>query len=488
MLALHIPRSIPAAATIRAESQPGTLLPPDPAPVIGAQAAPTLPRYWPSMSGSNYYQLPSAPQGGSVSFCRGLPGNMADSLSYPSAPAVTPGFSGPRAPLGQQWSFIHEGSRVELEIAYNPAGFLLRVDNRFVQLDPHRTDGYTLFSLDFGSYGRRRIDLISWNLAFGGVFAGATDSIHAAELRGPRAIVFGDSFTTPLATNWSMWFGHALGWDDVWPSGVGGTGFVADALGTSPALPDRVLSDIVPYRPEVVFVHAGLNDLDKPPAAVESAARLTVERIRSHLPETLVAGGADTAFGIEAWSAEALDVMDAIRTGMERGGATWLSPVELPLAFGGTPIGSTATLAAPVSAGQPGNDGTPASVSLPNGILCNTSLDTPSANLRVGSVVEIGTGQTRERIAITCTGYAYGLLVFGFDGAMRYAHAAGEPVREVGPCFVTGSGSELAPNGWGSADRYVGSDGFHYSDEGQRALGAINAMLLRQHLRGRALI
>lgn len=487
MAALHIPR--PAARSL-------TPLPPelttlalaDPAPLVSESATPLLPRHWPSASGTEFYQMASNPQGGVFSFCRGLPGAGPAGINYGEEPVATFSRAGPRGTLGQQWSFIHEGTRLELQIRNNQFGFLLRIDNRFLSLEPYRTTGQPFVMLDFGSHASRRIDIISWQLAFAGVFTDTTDSIHAADLRGPRTIVFGDSFTTPDTVNWPVWFGHALGWDDVWPSGVGGTGFVADGLGTAWSLPDRVMQDVVPYRPDIVFLHAGLNDLGKDPAAVEAAAALTVTRIRRHLPAALVLGGADTAFGIESWDAQALEVLDAIRRGLQHAGAGWISPVELPLAFGGRPIGAEATLFAPVVAGQPGNDGSPATVSYPNGFTCTTATDTPLANLRVGSVVEIGSGPTRERVAITTTGFVVGRLVYGFDGAMRYDHAAGEPVREVGPCFVTGHGSGLNPSGWGNADRFVGEDGFHYNAAGNRALGAVNAALLRHYLRGRPLI
>ena len=487
MLALHVPRPAPRSY-LTSSPELVTLQLADPAPVITQSAIETLPRYWPSSSGSTFYQMASAAQGGVFSFCRGLPGAGPTSINYSEAATATFASDGTRGSLGQQWSFIHEGSRIELQIRNNQFGFLIRIDNRFVSLDPYQTSGTVTVMLDFGSHARRRIDIISWQLGFGGVFTDTTDCIFAADLRGPRTIVFGDSFTTPDTVSWPVWFGHALGWDDVWPSGVGGTGFVADGYGTAPALPNRVASDVVPYRPEVVFIHAGLNDLGQPPSQVEAAAALTVSRIKRHLPDTLVLGGADTAFGIESWDAQALDVLDAIRSGLESAGAAFLSPVELPMAFGGQPIGAEATVFYPVDAGQAGNDGTPASVTYPNGFTCATATDAPLANLRVGSVVEIGSGATRERVAITCTGYVTGRLVYGFDGAMRYAHAAGEPVREVGPCFVTGQGTTVEPSGWGSADRFIGWDGFHYNAEGNRALGSVNAALLRHHLRGRPLI
>lgn len=355
MLALHVPRPAPRSfATLPPEL--ATLELASPSPVITEATDPLLPRYWPSSSGSPYYQLASAPQGGVFSFCRGLPGSSPTTINYGEEKVATFSSTGTRSALGQQWSFIHEGSKIELQIRHNQFGFLLRIDNRFVSLDPYVTTGQVVVTLDFGSHARRRIDIISWQLSFGGVFTETTDCIFAADLRGPRTMIFGDSFTTPDTVSWPVWFGHAMGWDDVWPSGVGGTGFAADGYGSSLALPDRVMSDVVPYRPEVVFIHAGLNDLGKPALEVEEAAALTVRRIKQHLPDALVVGGADTAFGIEAWDSHGLDVLAAIRTGLESAGAAWLSPVELPLAFGGQPVGTNASLFYAVNAGQAGND------------------------------------------------------------------------------------------------------------------------------------
>ncbi|ABC64537.1 SGNH/GDSL hydrolase family protein [Erythrobacter litoralis] len=487
MFALHAPRELPRPRIRPAEA---AILPElaNPAPVLSTSASPTLPRYWPTSSGTQFNPVASAPQGGVFTFTRGLPGSETASISFSDRRVRTTSNSGPRSSLGQQWSFMHHGARLELQIRNNTHGFFIRVDNRFVSLTPYETSGHVMVMVDFGTSAVRRIDIISWGLAFAGVYTDPTDCLFAAELRGPRAIVLGDSFTSPEPDNWVSWFSHAMGWDDVWASGAGGTGFVADAQGTGYSIPDRVMSDVVPFAPDLVFLHAGINDMSRDPSEVEAAAARTVKLIRENVPGVVVAGGVDTAFGVESWSAHNLDVKDAVRSGMESEGAGWISPFELPFDFGGNPIGHQATLYASIVAGQAGNDGTPTSVTHPNGFVCNTSVSNPAVNLRVGSVVEIGTDATRERVAITCTGYHHARVAYGFDGAMQYDHAPGEPVREVAPCFVTGQGSTAAPSGWGSADRYVGADSFHYSPEGHMALGIVNASLLRHHLRGRALI
>lgn len=486
MLSFHAPRAAASRLADRPEELCTFELAASP-PVVTNGTAATLPRLWPTSSGTQFFSIPSAPQGGTFTFSRGMPGSFASSLA-PAEEKVRSSSYSARSALGQQWSFIHDGDRLELQIRTNPSGFLIRVDNRFVSLDPHQCDDFAYVTLDFGSVGTRRIDIISYKLGFVGAYTGPTDAIWAANLRGPRTIVMGDSFTTPDPTNWTSWFAHAMGWDDVWASGVGATGFVADASGTAPAIPDRVLADIVPYRPEVVFLSAALNDFGNSAAVVEAAVARTVALIRENLPGTLVVGGANTAYGIEMWPAITLDLIDAIRSGMEAEGGHFISPVEMPFAFAGQPAGVNGSLLLAAPAGHPGNNGSPATVSYPNGFKCDTSTSDPLSYLRVGSTVEIGTGATRERVVITSTAQHLGDTVYGFDGTLRYAHAAGEPVREVGPCAVTGRGSPASPTGWGTSDRYVGSDGFHYGPAGHRALGTINASLLRHLLRGRPLI
>ncbi len=483
MRALHIPRS-------QAPAQRWTVAPDDHAPKVLAtspaltvNSAPTLPRAWFAASGSNAYPLASNIQHGHFTYCRGLPDSTGPTLGFRPAATVTTLADGTRAPSGQQFSFYHEGDALELHFQNNDRGYLLKVDGEYLGLTPQSDPGQTYTLLDFGSRKLRRFDLITYKAAFAGVWTGPQDSIYAAPVRGPRTIVMGDSFSEADAGGWTNWFAESLGWDDVWTSGVGGTGYVENGNGFNKSWRDRVQSDVIAYAPEVVFLHGSVNDLSFPPAQVYSGVYDTIRAIRDALPDCIIAGGMNTGAGVETWNAGQLDVFDQAKAGFEDGGGAWMSTLELPHQFSGDPVGSAAQLVDPIAAGRPGNGGTPDGLSGQSGFRVNTSSSTADTNLRIGSTVEIGSGATRERVVITTNGLSGGRFIYGFDGTFRYAHAAGEPVREVPPCFLTGQGGTAAPTGWGNTNLYVGADGFHPSPEGNIALGQVNAAMLKRHLR-----
>src|SRR5260370_38729020 len=90
---------------------------------------------------------------------------------------------------------------------------------------------FIFFYFPYGSAALRPTVFIATATIFGGVYTAATDTIQPAPVRGPRVIVVGDSFTegaggTSQVNGWVQVFADALGWDDVWPSGAGRTGFV----------------------------------------------------------------------------------------------------------------------------------------------------------------------------------------------------------------------------------------------------------------------
>lgn len=451
-------------------------------PALTVSSSPGLPRPWFTGSGNSSYPLASHPVGGHFSFCRGVPDVSGPTLGLRPASTVTTHVDGTRVPSGQQFSFYHEGDSLELHFQNNDKGYLLKIDGKYLSFTPQIDAGQTYTRLDFGDVRRRRFDLITYKASFAGIWTGRQDTVYAAPIRGPRVICVGDSFSEASAHGWTNWFAEALGWDDVWTSAVGGTGYTDDGSGITPSWRDRIHDDVVAYAPDLVFFHGGVNDLSESTGVIYDAVRDTVASVRAALPGCIIAGGMNTGSGIESWASSQLDGYDAARNAFVEAGGAWMSPLELPMGFTGPQVGISAQLMDPVAAGRAGNGGTPDSLSGQSGFRVNTSSATPESNLRIGSTVEIGTGATRERVVITTNALSGGRFVFGFDGVFRYAHAAGEPVREVPPCYLTGQGSLLSPTGWGNADRYVGDDGFHPSPEGHIALGLVNARLLRQHL------
>ncbi|WP_164931238.1 SGNH/GDSL hydrolase family protein [Erythrobacter sp. HKB08] len=457
-------------------------------PPFAVSSTRSLPRAWFAGSGNVSYPIASQPTGAHFTFARGLPDTTGPTLGFRSAATVTSDLAGPRVPASQQFSFYHDGAAIELHFQNNSKGVLVKIDGQYLSLDPITTDGEQYIRIDFASRDVRRIDLVSYKSAFAGVWTGTGDGIWAAPARGPRAICMGDSFTTAAPTGWTNWFADAMGWDDVWTSGIGGTGYVANASGLSPNWNERLEADVIAYRPEVVFLFGSVNDMSYGPQAVGAGVRSLVSRLRKALPDCVVAGGMNTAFGVEAWPSESWDVLDAAKAAFTEAGGAWMSLLEMPMEFSGPAVGNAGMLMDNLAAGRAGNTGTPTAVDASAGFRVNTSSSTPDTNLRIGATVEIGSGATRERVVVTAVGLSGGKQIYGFDGALRYAHAAGEPVREVGPAYITGRGTSVAPSGWGTGDIYVGDDGYHPNDHGHRMIGMLNASMLKRHLRstGRA--
>ncbi|MDE2595390.1 MAG: SGNH/GDSL hydrolase family protein [Sphingomonadales bacterium] len=480
MGALFFPRSQPAwRSTLPAQIRPPAVmaLP----PTVTSSATATLSRQFFPAAHNAYFNVPSMPLGGVFTISRTQPDAAPPGFAAVPGTTITNGTGAPNARGAMQVSFIHDGASFELGVPSAQLGVLVRVDGEFVALTGPAVATTTYQRYDFGSRKVRRIDLIGANWWLASVGVGPTDAIYPATVRGPRVICLGDSFTALGSDQWQNWFADAMGWDDVWSSGIGGTGYVNNQSGTKKTFRARLQSDVVAYKPDIVIIMGSVNDWSQPAAQVASEAAALVAELRASLPGCLVIGAHACSGGVETMNSAALDVMDATRSGFTAAGGIWLNPVQLPFGFNG-PTAAT-LLSGAHAAGRPGNSGVPTAVAAGQGILVDAVVG-GSANIRVGATVEIGSGATRERVHLTSFTQASPKALYGFDGALRYAHASGEPVVEVGPSYMTGRGKAGTPTGWGTADLFVSSDGTHPTPEGQRALGMLLAQLVRSHIAG----
>lgn len=472
------------------------------APTVTIGAAATLPRpiYAASVSSPN---VQSQVAGSPFTVSRTIPvSTTTGGVAFISEPTITPGTTTRSGQSHKQFSFMHEGSALEIQTQSNGNRYYIKVDGEYVT-DTLATPA-TLYhtataasqwrKLDFGTRKLRRIDLIGGGSGtdvfnFCGVAIGSSDAIFAAPIRGPRVICVGDSFTTSVIHGWTHWFAEAMGWDDVWTSGVGGTGFLATAGGASKTFRDRMETDVVPFNPDIVLVMGGQNDLSGDAAALQAEAQAYAEALRTALPNALIIGGCNAAKGVENFTAGALAARDGIKAGWKAGGGVWLDITEQPLV--GTPAATT--LLSAVSAGRAGNTGVITVTSGSTGIPCVSTAEAPASQvgLRVGSTVDIGTGATRERKVITGIGYGGGKPYYAFDGVFQYAHAAGEPVVEVGGSYISGRGQVGTTTGWGTADLWCSSDSIHPSQNdilstpytnGHYAIGMAQAAIIRGYL------
>jgi hypothetical protein len=369
------------------------------------------------------------------------------------------------------WAFYHTGQNLELIIAQN-AGmyFRVKVDGLYVSLTPQTSagDSSTHYYLHaFGSRARRRIDIIGYNFQFVGVNTDANDSIVPAELIGPRCIFLGDSFTAgsgasaATVTNYVNGFADAMGWHDVWASGVGGTGYL------NPGTPNvtfiqRVQHDVIQYQPEIVWVVGGINDYNynsSTPAQLQAAATALYQTILNGVPGVLLVVSPNINGGVGRMSANVIQMIGALKSAAQSVGALWIDPTQLPFGPGmGGQSGAIAVskgsgTSAPIFNFVPAYHGT-------------YLIDTGAAQemIQIKTYSQTGSGQ------YTCT----------MDGTCQYAHNAGAPVVQTGGSYLTGTGYQGATTGYGNSDLNVYTDDTHPTDAGHLDLGqTLTALFMR---------
>lgn len=427
-----------------------------PTPTLGTTHTIGSPLHWPSVTNTTAGNVLAA---SSFTVCRaGSPAAYLGGSSYPNYLYV--GYKNVNYGAGRQdnlyqQSFHHDGRYLEIAFKGTAGDVLLKVDDEYVSLTPQTiaNDGNVYYwYFDFGARKVRRIDFIAGtSFSFGGVFTEANDTITPAPVRGPRVIVVGDSFTEGTGSNsgvngYVMAFADAMGWDDVWPSGVGSTGYVA---ATAPKVNyrSRLTADVTAYAPDIVLFTGGYNDYSSTPAQITTEAGLLFGQARSELPDALlVCVSPYWNAGAAPIEAQTWAKRDALKAAIVAVGGLFVDLLEQPLPTGTTP--STSTLASAVAAGA-----------------TSLSLVDPVA---VGATYKWSDGTRFRAKAISGAG-PYTVTT---DGPLAAAHGSGSSLTQVGDCFWTGTGKVGATTGYGNCDLYVGSDGIHPIAAGHLALGA----------------
>lgn len=192
--------------------------------------------------------------------------------------------------------WMHDGQELEVTIKGSGGKYRLFVNDEPATSGwssaPSATGSIYRMHVDFGSRAVRRV---RWECAISGYFAGIVvgpnDSVwKPAMAYGPRVIVLGDSFTegTGADAALSAWVFHAgqlLGWRDIWPSGVGSTGYVAPGSGGKVKFGDRVSADVIAYSPDIWVLAGGINDVSGLyVGSVESEASALMAALKAGLP------------------------------------------------------------------------------------------------------------------------------------------------------------------------------------------------------------
>lgn len=177
----------------------------------------------------------------------------------------------------------------------------LQVDGELIAADPIALpdDGADyLVKVDFPAKALRKIRINAISPLFAGVVINRNDSI-LDPVPGPhrfRAMFFGDSITADAAgpaaeeafTSFAPIAAQLLGWEDAWISGVGSTGYLRAVPATRPTFRQRFARDVLPYKPDVLVIAGGINDLTFGYNEVNAEADLLFDQIERDLPNTLV--------------------------------------------------------------------------------------------------------------------------------------------------------------------------------------------------------
>jgi len=151
------------------------------------------------------------------------------------------------------------------------------------------------FKLTFSAAATRVIRMENTAADIRSLTIGQYDTCWAVPPRGPRCIVVGDSYVQSASApptgyssigSWVTSFADTLGWDDVWNSGLGGTGYIAD--GSYVDFNARAADDIIAFAPEVVVVYGGRNDFASGAAAIGTAAGSLFTALRAGLPTAIL--------------------------------------------------------------------------------------------------------------------------------------------------------------------------------------------------------
>ena len=454
--------------------------------VIAAASAPTVtfgtttamtgtPQLVPLMTDSSSYNLGSQPQS-LFSFTRGVldPTNLGG-LGATFA-NVTINNTPTYGIISAGIEFMHYGASLEIQFGVSAGKFFqIKVDDQYVSLTANSLTTNSFYKLDFSSVGgaaARRITVFG-NTAPRFVSINPTDAIWPAQVRGPRTIIIGDSFTagsgasSATASNFAAWLSDFLGWDDIWASGVGGTGYLATNGGVANTFRQRLAHDVIPFNPDIVWIVGSVNDDGADPTAMLAEATLLYQTIQAALPNTLIVVSPTAKKGVGTWANNKLQVKDAMKAAVAVAAASsnnilWADPIEQPFVNNGpNPLSGIIHTASTVGA-------TTISV---EGVLAKAGYPQPYGTF------DIGSGATRERIQVKSSvfggtfnsGNNYFFTVTP-DSPMQYAHAIGETWKQVGGCYLTGHGQVGTTTGWGDCDLLTSSDGTHPTDAGHVAL------------------
>ena len=366
------------------------------------------------------------------------------------------------SPLYLGVSFLHFGRYMEFSLKGRTGFLYVKVNDEYISLTPTTVpnDGNSYYYyVDFGSVALRRIDILTYNAYVYGIYTQIGDSVMPAPMRGPKTVVVGDSFTggsgstAAVLNSWAMHMAEYLGWDFVYPSGAGGSGYLA---GNTPR--SRYAADVVPFAPDVVIYALGFNDYASfSQEQIYQECRKTFQLAVQSLPSTMhIVAAPFFSGGVGKWPASGsfINAMAAILQAAREFGLTIVNVTEQPLREAAT----TDVLTSSVTAGGS---------SIFTGKVWNRT-----THLQVDN----------ERVEINQLTAGTGPFTHSIRSPFTANHTAGAVITEVGQPIWTGTGRVGATTGYGNSDTWTSSDNVHPTDAGHQGLGFAMAKALMEVL------
>jgi len=368
-------------------------------------------------------------------------------------------------------SFLTSASQFSVKVRAF-AGFgtelLIKVNDEFVSLTPTAVpedNAIHYVSVDFGSSESRRIDIIGYKLLFGGVYVGLQDTIVAAERRGPKAFMIGDSFSDGTgnevgsALSFPIYMQEFLGIDDLTLSAVGGTGLIRGDGGKA-NYQFRFQRDIVDLMPSdefsLVWISLSINDQIYTVEQVETALTSLFDMLdNSGKLFSVFVSSPTIADGAGLMPEILIDHNEALKTLTQSRGHTFIDEITMPTGAI-TPHATTIT----------------ANVAQDATTLSTFDNLIAGANYRFddGTLFFVRSSDTATRIATVDN--------------IRTAQTNGANITLVGSTYLTGNGDAGSPTGWGNSDVAVSSDSLHPTNFGHKLKGLNCSRLLLESVEG----
>lgn len=360
-------------------------------------------------------------------------------------------------------AFIHTGTVFELEFSPSTTSvFFLAIDGEFESATAiTETNAFRKYT--FAAAAKRRIDIWAASgtavnqFQLRKVRIEPTDGISKAPIRGPRTIFMGDSFASSPGS-YPLAFAHALGWDDVWGGGLGGTGYINTQSDAKPNYLMRLQQDVIDYNPDVVMVCGSGNDNQYTYNEIYTQALKIYEKLVEKIPNSLICAVNHINRGVDSSLASEWKRVAALKAAASRAGVLFIDPIQQPES--GLPWTTTAQFAASASATNITISQTWATSSGARGF--------ESSTLVVGDAES----ETQYRYHILSIQQSGAYTRLNLAGTLHADIPAGTPLSIVGSSYMVGTGYQTATTGIGNADLLVSSDGTHPSyPDGQDALG-----------------